>query len=631
MTVIITLLLTIPFVSLLTIDSPLETGGSVGAAKAQETYPRNETLYAFIDGGRRTVPDNFNPYTTGWISSAGHNQIAQEYLFYYNYENGTLMPWLAKGYSLSDDYKTLTIYLREGITWSDGVEFNASDVEFTYNMLLTPHTPPLSYEERVQDEIESVEAVDATTVVFHFKKPNPRAPYTDLFSVMIWGSVYLVPKHIWKDVDPTTYKNNPPVVTGPYNLSSYSENGDLYVWKRRDDWWGTKLFGIQPAPKYIVYVAYATEEATALELAANKLDVGGYITPGTFKALRETNPNITAWYPHEPYAWAEVCPLFFPINCAKYPWNNPKVRWAISYAINRTELNVVAQEGTAPPFGNLFSPYMEPRFLNAVAEKEKEYNPLEYNPAKTEQIFTELGWKKGDDGIWVTDNGTRVEFEVLTHSGWLFIRKYGEDLADQLRRVGIDATAKLLTGTAWSNAYSTGDYDGNAMWFCASVNEPYPTLVWFHSKWARPIGTVCPSNNVRWSNATYDEIIDQMASMSPKDPQYIELFKRAMDILYQEMPAIPTTHQPALIAYSNTYWTNWPSSENPYIQPYFQCATWLFVVLNVKSTYVPPVKPPTPPPQPTVVEVIPSWVYALAAITVISIVVAIWALATRRR
>jgi len=556
--------------------------------RAQETYPREEVLYTFIDGGRVTVPDQFNPFIPGWVAAAGHNQIGIEYLFYYNYYSGELVPWLATGYDMSEDFKTMTLNLREGITWSDGEPFTAEDVEFTYNMLLTPHTPPLSYEGDAQATIESVEAVDATTVVFQFIEPNARAAFNSLFSVMIWGSVPIVPKHIWEGEDPTTFGFNPPVVTGPYGIKSYAETGDLYVWERRDDWWGTTVLGIRPEPKYVIYVAYATEEAIALEVAAGNLDVGGYITPGTFLSLRQTNPNVLAWYPDEPYAWDEVCPLFLPINTAKYPWNIREVRWALSYALDRTELNTISQEGTAPPYGNVFSPYMEPRFLDAVAEKEEQYEPLEYNPAKTEQIFTELGWTKGGDGVWVTDNGTRVEMEVFTHSGWLFIRKYGEHVADQFSRVGIDATAKLLTGSAYWDLWQTGGWDTAAMWMCAGVNEPYETLLWFHGKWVVPIGQIASSNHARWANATYDAIVDQMASMNPADPEYVTLFEDAMDIWYEEMPSLVTMHQPALIAYNSKYWTNWPTSGNPYIQPYYQCATWLFMVLNVKSAYVSP-------------------------------------------
>jgi len=551
------------------------------------TYPRDEVVYAMIDGGRVETPHQANPYLPGWLGSAGENQLCIEYLFYYNYENGTLMPWLATGYEMSTDFKTLLIRLRPGVTWNDGAEFDANDVAFTYNMLLQPHTPPLGYESMVQDAIDSVEVVDRYTVRFNLKAPNPRIVRSDLFSVMIWGAVVIVPEHIWKDVDPTKFNNDPPVFTGPYKLIDRLETGDRFVWERRDDWWGTTVLGIRPAAKYYINVGFATEEALALSLAADNLDVAGYVTPGTHESLAARNPNIRAWYATKPYAWAEVCPLYLPVNTMRYPWNIREARIGLSYALDRDALNTIGQEGTAPSFPGIFSPYMEKRFMDALNAKADQYDALTYDPSKTAEIFTGLGWTKGADGIWVTDNGTRVTFEMLTHSAWLFIRKYGEQMVDQLRAVGIDASAKLLTGSAWDEAWIRGEWDGNAMWMCAGVDEPYYTLDWLHSKWVVPIGEIAPSNNVRWSNSAYDSIVDEMKSMSPDDPEYIGLFNQALDIYYQEMPVVATINQPALLDYNYKYWTNWPTAENAYIQPYYQCATFLFIMLNIKPAEIP--------------------------------------------
>jgi len=555
--------------------------------EAQKAYPRDETVYAYMDGGRRDAPHQFNPYLPGWISSAGPNEISIEYLFYYNPENGTLMPWLATGYRMSPDFKTLWIYLRPGVTWSDGVEFDATDVAFTYNMLLQIHTPPLSYEELAQAQIDSVEIVDRYTVKFNLKAPNPRIVRSSLFSVMIWGAVVTVPEHTWKDVNPTQFNNEPPVFTGPYKLVDLSETGDRFVWERRDDWWGTKLFGIRPAARYWIYVAYETEEATALQLASDNLDISNIMTTGSFLSVMGKNPYVRGWHAGEPYALADPCPLYLPVNTMRYPWNIREARVALSYALDRDALDKISQEGIAPPYPySIFSPYMEPRFKDAVLAKSQEYNLLSYDPVKTEQIFTSLGWTKGADGIWVTDNGTRVTFEMLITTPWLYLRKEGEQMVDQLRAVGIDASAKLLTGSPLWDAWDTGEWDGATLWMCGGMDEPYDTLIWLHSKWVVPIGELSPSNNVRWSNSTYDNIVDQMGLMSPDDPQYINLFNRALDTLFQEMPVISTVTDAYVVPYNFRYWTNWPTAENNYIWALHWCAQGLFITLNIKPAEI---------------------------------------------
>jgi len=565
---------------------------------AQVKYPREETLYYYIDGGPIACPDTFNPYN---ILCWAHvlNQYVMEHLFYmpyysgefvpgFNYTAGSLIPWLAERYTISSDFKQVTIYLRKGVEWSDGTPFTAEDVAFTYEML-KKNAPDLGYSSMVAEWIEKVEVVDNYTVQFTLTKPNPRILRTELFTPMIWGAVAPVPKHIWEGQDPVTFKNNPPVFTGPYKLVEYSPTGDYFVWERRDDWWGTKVFGIRPAPKYIICKAYTSEEALIMEAARNMQDILGYMSVGGFLKLRDINPYVRSWYDQPPYAWCEVCPGFMPINSAKYPWNLKEVRWALSYAINRTALYEVALEKTAPPINNLFPPFMMPQFTDLVNRVGAKYHADEYNPAKTEEIFLSLGWSKGSDGIWVTKNGTRVKAVALINTGWLYIKKWGLQVVDQLREVGIDVIPKLLEGPAFWDALNTGAWDiAPAYWICQSVDEPYATLNAFHSRWVAPLGELPYGGEGyhRWVNKTYDEIVDQIAQMSPEDPRYLGLVEQALEIWYQELPAIPLNAQPALIAFNSYYWIGWPSADNSYMQPYYQCASFRFILFQLKPAKI---------------------------------------------
>ncbi|MEM3745387.1 MAG: ABC transporter substrate-binding protein [Candidatus Bathyarchaeia archaeon] len=568
------------------------------SAHAQAKYPREQTLYYYIDGGPIACPDNFNPYNI-FCWSHVLNQYVMEHLFYlpyysgefipgFNYTAGDLIPWLAEKYEMSSDFRQVTIYLRRGVEWSDGKPFTAEDVAFTYNML-KEHAPDLGYSTLAAEWIEEVEVLNTYVIRFTLTKPNPRILRTELFTPMIWGAVAPVPKHIWEGQDPITFTNNPPVFTGPYKLVEYSSTGDYFVWERRDDWWGTKVFGIRPGPKYVICRAYTSEEALIMEAARNMQDVLGYVSVGGFLRLREINPYVRSWYDQPPYAWEEVCPGYMPINCAKYPWNRKEVRCALSYAINRTALYEVALEKTALPINNLFPPYMMPQFTKLVNQMGSKYHADEYNPAKAEELLLGLGWKKGPDGIWVTENGTRVKAIALIHSGWLYIKKWGLQVVDQLREFGIDAIPKLLEGPAFWDALNTGAWDiAPAYWICESVDEPYATLDAFHSKYVTPLGEL-PLGGVgfnRWINKTYDEIIDQIAQMSPVDPRYLGLVERALEIWYQELPAIPLNAQPALIAFNSYYWTGWPSADNPYMQPYYQCASFRFILFQLKPTKI---------------------------------------------
>jgi peptide/nickel transport system substrate-binding protein len=81
------------------------------------------------------------------------------------------------------------------VTWSDGVPFNADDVVFSIQMMIS-HAPDLVDSANMKDWVANVSKTDDQTVVFNLTRPNPRFQL-DYFSVRIWGSVAIVPKHIW--------------------------------------------------------------------------------------------------------------------------------------------------------------------------------------------------------------------------------------------------------------------------------------------------------------------------------------------------------------------------------------------------------------------------------------------------
>ncbi len=108
--------------------------GEAGAQTIAEV-PREKTLIFENIEGRVPIPDNMNPYISGQNLDWGMWQATQESLFYYNLESGKLEPWLAESGTYSDDAKTVTIKVRKGAKWSDGVPFTSADIAFTIDML----------------------------------------------------------------------------------------------------------------------------------------------------------------------------------------------------------------------------------------------------------------------------------------------------------------------------------------------------------------------------------------------------------------------------------------------------------------------------------------------------------------
>lgn len=552
---------------------------------SSQPLPRERTLYIAI-GGRIADPTNLNLYAPGVSrSSTGLHQMIYEYFFYINFETGEYIPWLAEKYEYSPDFKSITVYLRRGVKWSDGTPFTADDVVFTYNLLLE-QAPKLIWSSEVASWVSSVEKIDDYTVKINLKVPNPRFHLIRaVFPVVrVWGGLTILPKHIWEKVDdPLKFKNYPPIGTGPYKLVSSSETTIIY--ERRDDWWATELWGIRPAPKYVVFQYYGPEESVAARLAANDIDTPfiGILSLGTFKKVTGTNPNIAAWYRIEPYAWLDPCPRAFMIQNAKYPWNIKEVRRAISYLFDREAIARLAYEGTTQPSWGVFPFYggLKPYF-DAIQDLIEEYEPTKYDPAKAEEILKNLGFKKGADGIWVTDNGTRLKIDYLVNGANAEEMKVATVVADQLREGGIDVELKTLTGPAQSDARLRGDWDMAYQPFCPGDSDPYDNLELFHSKFYTPLGERAPwyeRNSFRYKNPAYDAVVDELAKTPPSDlKKCTELFRRAMEIWFEDLPVIPGMQAPALVPFNYFYWIGWPSSDNPWNMPVSWWATFNLVI-----------------------------------------------------
>src|SRR5690606_10616051 len=100
-----------------------------------QNLSRAETLVLDSTLERIATPENYNPFLPSTTLQAGLHQVGFESLFYLNLETGELEPWQAESYQFNDAFDEVTITLREGVTWSDGVPFTADDVAFTMQML----------------------------------------------------------------------------------------------------------------------------------------------------------------------------------------------------------------------------------------------------------------------------------------------------------------------------------------------------------------------------------------------------------------------------------------------------------------------------------------------------------------
>ena len=557
----------------------LSCGGSDrGSVDSIEQVPRNRTLILGIT--LMTDYDSFNPFILG-TSSPGFDYLYEPLYFYNAYaEEDNIIPWIATGHEFNADYTEVTVHIRPGVKWSDGKPWTAHDLKFTVD-LLKKHAPELSFSTDMDTWVEKVEVPDSLRAVFTLTAPNPRFVFSYL-TFNFGNGIHIVPKHIWENEDPTTFKNlDParglPVVSGPYSLTLSQPL--QRIWDVRDDWWGaTSGFQRRPKVERIIYLPQGDENKWVQLIIANQMDQCIDLRPANIKALLDANPKVTTWSGRDlPYGYRDWWPPVLGFNALEAPFDDPEVRWAVNYAIDRKQLVDVGWQGageyTLLPFPD-FPPLK--KFTRLVDDLVEEYGVDEHNPAKTAAIMERKGWSKDEEGLWVRD-GKRIKLPIVVYPG--LFQDFTPVLVKQLRQAGFDASFRM-----YSDAY-TSMSSGNALAYVigvgGSVRDPYFTLRLFHSRYVEPTGTATPYY-WRWANKDFDRLVDRMGQIAPDDPALIPIFREAMDIWISEMPTIPLLQWFHRVPHNQTYWTNWPSADDPYMNSAFWVRSFLIVLLGLE-------------------------------------------------
>jgi len=597
-----------------------ELAGPNEAFAAQTgTFPREETVIARILTGRVGTPDNFNLWV-GWKwQDRGIQNLADEPFWTVDFATGEIINGSAAGDpTYRPDFMTLTVPLRQGVAWSDGEPFTAADVVFCIETIMkyegfNAHT-------FFVDNVASVTALDDYTVQFQLKQPNSRFHTTFLDR---WGCTRIFPKHIFeKQEDPTQFNFNPFIGCGPYKLHSYDPQGSWTAWEKREDWDKSPtgiLYG-EPKPKYIVFQYFADEGAQILAQLTHQLDVAELSADG-LKALLAQSKSSRAYQPTFPFVVNnDPCITGIVYNTARPPFDNIDVRWALTLAIDIVEYTSIAVDssGTLSPVhvphlgpypklyiepmqdwlkeftidvgdGETFAPY-DPEAPRRVAEYARSRGYIfpdddefiaktfglgwyKYAPNIAEKLLLKNGFTRDGDGNWRLPDGSRWKISYMT--GTVLSNHDARNAVaavQQWKKFGIDAS--VFNTENGADLGAVGDFDVQTVW---PAREPwgagpdlYRVLDDWNSAYIKPVGERNQASYTsRWSSPVMDDIIKRLRETDPFDTEKvvaigIEGLKEAV----RNMPSTPTYGYIGFVGWDETYWTNWPGSENPYCVPY---------------------------------------------------------------
>jgi peptide/nickel transport system substrate-binding protein len=311
---------------------------------------------------------------------------------------------------------------------------------------------------------------------------------------------------------------------------------------------------------------------------ANEADATLNISPATIPTLFAQNPKIITHSGQQPpYGYTDWWPSGLSLNCEAEPWTDPEIRWAISYAIDRDQLVKFGYRGAGEPT-LLPYPYYPPlkAYVDAAKDLLEQYPTNLHDPSKTEEILTRKGYAKGGDGIWAKD-GKKLTMVITTFSVFADLVPF---VTKQLQDVGIDASFQMPT--TFYDDLASGKAEASIWGHGGSVRDPFKTMELYHSKFYKPTGTATYPF-YRWRNADYDAVVDEMGVTPPDDPKTKELFLKGTEIWLKELPDPQLLQFYHRIPMNTTYWANWPTAENPYINGSFWHRTVLLVVLGLKS------------------------------------------------
>lgn len=506
---------------------------------------------------------NFNPFSP----KALHPTYGCFYepLIFANAYTGETTPWLAQSMSWSDDLKTLTFDLREGVTWSDGKPFTADDVVFT--VMLGKDNKALDRAGIWSQGLVSIKKLNDRKVAFEFEKVN-----TTILTQI--GGIYIVPQHIWQSVeDPGTWTGNEdPVGTGPFTLTKGAFTEQSYRLSSRPDYWQMGGDG-KPLP-YIEGVQFISATGNAqggMMIITGEVDWGTYFLANIDQTYVKRDPeNNHYWLP-------EGNLVYLNLNNGKEPFSDVNVRRAVAMALNPTEITTIMNSGAVPaPQSGVKKGYAS--WISNEAKKHQ----LEMDPDGAIKLLEAAGYKRNSDGI-MEKGGKALSFELYVPTGWTDWVTAVDTVSKQLSKIGMEAR---VTQAAWPSPFLTnirkGEYD-MSIDFVNSGQSPYYQYnrILPIRHWA-PVGEESPTSHshVRYKDETVDKAIADYSQTDNAEEQ-LKLMDVVLTAVMKDTPLVPLFFNPTWFEYSTRNFVGWPNADNPYVAPKTARMDKMPVFLNI--------------------------------------------------
>ena len=524
-------------------------GASMGAATTTtaKQITSGGTFYSAQAWG--TLADNFNPFVASASAAPGTHSCLYQSLFYINGDTGTFTPMLGKSFTWKNTLE-LDVTTRSGVQWSDGTSFTAADVAFTFNYLKA--NPTLDLNSIWKSSLKSVGATSANTVVFKFSKPDTPEQVAILYGTD-GAETAIVPKHIWASITtPATYANTTPVATGPFMVKSFSTTSVVYT-KNPLSW-------MKPYINEVVFSSADSNTTAELGLENGSVDM-------SYDAITDPKATFLAQSPENHIFWPITNMNYLYMNTmAKGPFSDVNFRKAVAYDMNPTFLAQRAYFGALPGGTGGMEAALVPGQVKAWFPSSFKSLEWTYSVTKAKAILKAAGYKWSSSGQLESPAGVVYpSYQVLIGGpGWTDYISQAENIANELKAIGISATVSQQVWATYFNDFSLGKFTFLLCWGNGNGPTPYGQYWYMFSPSAfAPIGKVANADYERFTSPTITNALASYASTSSSSVQMADMQAIEKQVLTQ-VPVVAISGRGNWLVYQTRTFTGFPSVSNPY-------------------------------------------------------------------
>jgi peptide/nickel transport system substrate-binding protein len=416
-------------------------------------------------------------------------------------------PDLATSWTVSPDSKTYTFTLRQGVTFHDGTPFNAAAVVANINYIVNKNT---------QSNIALGllgPCTTATATAEYTVTIGCATPYSPLLAQL--GEPYLgiqSPAAIQKyGADLGLH----PVGTGPFSFVSYTPNVNVVV-KRNDAYRWNPAATHHTGPPDIAQLTFQIVPSSQARVSQFQSGQSQFMqeTPGIFwNTLQKTGRYTAVQFPISGMG------IFAPINAGAFPTNDPAVRTAIQYAVDKVGAVKVADDG-------VFAPINTPLQKGLAGYDPTLEGLYSYNPAKAEAALQAGGWTKVN-GIY-QKGGRQLDINITAISSVPEYPLLAQAIQGYLRAVGMNATVSQLATPAWLAANIAGNMSLTPLQYIAV--DPDALHLWF-----------LPGQYFNWSHFTDPTLTNLInsAQQEPDPAKRVAAYQQAQQIIMNQAIDLP--------------------------------------------------------------------------------------------